>query len=258
MSDSHGKFVWYELMTPDPKAAETFYRSAIGWGAQDSGMPGMSYTLLTAGGMPVAGLMETPQRILDSGASAFWTGYVYVDDVDATVAQAEKEGSAVHHPPDDIPGVGRFAVIADPQGAAIALFKTQMMTPADAPPAGTPGTGGWHELYAGDLDTAFPFYSKLFGWTKADAMDMGPMGVYQLFGVRGGTPIGGMMTKPPTVPTPAWSYYFNVDGIDAAIARVQDGGGKIVNGPMQVPGGSWIAQCLDPQGAFFCMVAPRR
>ncbi len=139
MSDSHGKFVWYELMTPDPKAAETFYRSAIGWGAQDAGMPDMSYTLLTAGPIPVAGLMETPQRILDAGASAFWTGYVYVDDVDATVAQAEKEGSAVHHPPDDIPGVGRFAVIADPQGAAIALFKTEKMTPADAPPPARPG-----------------------------------------------------------------------------------------------------------------------
>ena len=258
MSDSHGKFVWYELMTPDPKAAETFYRTAIGWGAQDASMPGVSYTLLTAGGMPVAGLMETPQRILDAGASAFWTGYVYVDDVDATVAQAEKEGCAVHHPPDDIPSVGRFAVISDPQGAAIALFKTQMMTPADLPPGGTPGTTGWHELYAGDLDTAFPFYSRLFGWTKADAMDMGPMGTYQMFAVRGGTPIGGMMTKPPTVPAPVWSYYFAIDGIDAAIARVQAGGGKVVNGPMEVPGGNWIAQCLDPQGAFFCMVAPRR
>jgi uncharacterized protein len=258
MSDSHGKFVWYELMTPHPKAAEAFYRSAIGWGARDAGMPDMSYTLLTAGPVPVAGLMETPQRILDSGGSAFWTGYVYVDDVDATVAQAQKEGAAVHHAADDIPGAGRFAVIADPQGAVIALFKTQMMTPANAPPAGTPGTGGWHELYAGDLDTAFPFYSKLFGWSKADAMDMGPMGVYQLFGVRGGTAIGGMMTKPPTVPTPAWSYYFNIDGIDAGMARVQGGGGKVVNGPMQVPGGSWIAQCLDPQGAFFCIVAPRR
>jgi uncharacterized protein len=256
MSDSHGKFVWYELMTTDPKSAESFYRSVIGWGGRDAGMPGMSYTLLTVGDMPVAGLMEMPQRVADSGAPPFWTGYVYVDDVDASAAQAKKDGGAIHHAPDDIPGVGRFAVIADPQGAAIALFKTPMAA-GPSPTPGTPGHAGWRELYAGDREAAFAFYSKLFGWTKAAHHDMGPMGLYQLF-AAGGETIGGMMNKPPQGPAPCWLYYFNVDGIDAAIGRVQAGGGKILNGPMEVPGGSWIVQCADPQGAIFCLVAPRR
>jgi uncharacterized protein len=88
-------------------------------------------------------------------------------------------------------------------------------------------------------------------------MDMGPMGIYQMFAF-GGEAIGGMMTKPPSMPAPCWMYYFNVDGIDAAKARVETGGGAILNGPMEVPGGHWIVQCRDPQGAMFCLVAPRR
>jgi len=88
-------------------------------------------------------------------------------------------------------------------------------------------------------------------------MDMGPMGIYQLFATGDG-PVGGMMTKPPQIPTPFWTYYFNVEAVDAPVARVTQGGGKVVNGPMQVPGGSWIVQCFDPQGAFFAMVGPKR
>ena len=88
-------------------------------------------------------------------------------------------------------------------------------------------------------------------------MDMGAMGTYQLF-KAGGDPIGGIMNKPPSVPMPAWGFYFNVPGLDAASAKVTEGGGKIVNGPMEVPGGSWIVQCMDPQGAFFALVAPKR
>ncbi len=257
MSDSHGKFVWYELMTIDPKAAETFYRAVVGWGGQDSGMPGMAYTLLTVDGVPAAGLMEMPERVRSSGAPpSFWTGYVYVDDVDASAAQAVSDGAAVHHPPDDIPGVGRFAVISDPQGAAVSLFKSTMTGgPSFAP--GTPGSIGWHELYAGDRETAFAFYAKLFGWTKAEHFDMGPLGIYQLF-AAGGEAIGGMMTRPPQVPAPCWLYYFNVEAIDAAVARVEAGGGRILNGPFQVPGGSFIVQCVDPQGGPFCLMAPRR
>jgi predicted enzyme related to lactoylglutathione lyase len=256
MSGYHGKFVWYELMTTDTKAAETFYRSVIGWGAQDTGMPDMSYTLMTVGAIPVAGLMAVPQRALDAGARPSWTGYVAVDDVDARAAQAKQDGGAIHHPPDDIPGVGRFAVIADPQGASLCLFKSNV-EPGQSPTSGAPGTAGWRELYTTDREAGFAFYAKLFGWTKAEHVDMGPMGIYQLF-AAGGETIGGMMTKPPAVPRSSWTYYFNVDAVDAAAARVQAAGGQVLNGPHQVPGGSWIVQCCDPQGAMFSLVAPRR
>ncbi|MPZ55095.1 MAG: VOC family protein [Rhizobiales bacterium] len=256
MSSSHGTFVWYELMTTDTKAAENFYHNVIGWDAKDAGMPGVQYTLLSANGTQVAGLMELPKAASEAGARSGWNGYVAVDDVDARATQFEKAGGHIHRAPDDIPGVGRFAMVSDPQGAVLALFKGA--PGSEAPPAAsaTPGYGGWRELQAAEWQAAFAFYADLFGWTKAEAVDMGPMGVYQIFAIDGEM-IGGMMTKPEAVPAPFWLYYFNIDAIEAAKTRVEARGGKIVNGPHQVPGGSWIVHCLDPQGAMFALVGPR-
>ena len=255
MAQHPNPFVWYELMTSDTGSAVSFYRSVIGWGTQDSGMA--SYTLLTMGTSMVGGVMAIPDEARARGARPVWLGYIGVDDVDAYAKRVSAAGGAVHKPPEDIPGVGRFAVVADPHGAMFMLFKgSSTEAPAAAPP-GTPGHVGWHELRAGDGPAAFKFYSDLFGWTAAEAVDMGPMGVYQTF-AAGGAPIGGIMTKTPETPMPSWLYYFNVESVDAAIARVKDGGGRITNGPMEVPGGSWIAQGEDPQGAAFAVVAPTR
>ncbi len=252
-------FVWYELMTSDAAAAETFYRNVIGWQCADAGMPGMKYTLLSVGESAIAGLMDLPAEAAVAGARPGWLGYIAVDDVDTRLAQLLQAGGAVHHPAQDIPGVGRFATVADPQGAVFCLFKGHSDEAPPQPAAGTPGTMGWHELYAGDQDSAWAFYSSLFGWTQDEAIDMGAMGVYQLFAASAGGPaIGGMMTCPPEVPQPCWLYYVNVEAVDAAAARVTAAGGQVVSGPMEVPGGSWIVQCVDPQGAMFAMVAPQR
>ena len=214
------------------------------------------YTLFSMGPAMVAGLMPFPEGAEAHGARPCWTGYIGVDDVDDCAARIKTAGGAVHRSPEDIPGIGRFAVVADPHGAGFIVFKgTSDQAPPAAPP-GTPGHVGWHELQAGNLDAAFAFYSGLFGWTKADAMDMGPMGTYQLFAV-GGTPVGGMMTKVPEAPSAFWLYYFTVDALEAAMGRVKAGGGQVIHGPTQVPGGSWIAQCLDPQSAMFALVGSR-
>ncbi|HEX3496245.1 MAG TPA: VOC family protein [Methylocella sp.] len=251
-----GKFVWYDLMTSDIKAAESFYRRVIGWDAKDSGLADRSYTLLSVGPAMVGGLMPIPEAARANGARPVWTGYIGVDDVDAYAARVKAAGGAVHRAPEDIPGVGRFAVVADPHGAIFNLFKGDSeQEPAPAAP-GTPGHVGWHELSAGDGASAFAFYSGLFGWTKAEAMDMGAMGVYQLF-ATGGAPVGGMMTKMPQMPAPFWLYYFNVDAVEAAMTRVKDAGGQVIHGPMEVPGPMWIAHGLDPQGAIFAMVGPK-
>ncbi|MCA1439838.1 VOC family protein [Ensifer sp. IC4062] len=256
MTSEHGKFVWYELMTTDTKAAQTFYENVIGWRGSDAGMPGMEYTLFSVGDRHVAGLMTMPEGALEMKIPPAWLGYVAVDDVDAAAAKLAADGGNVHRAPDDIPGVGRFAIVTDPHGAVFALFKgTSEESPALEQMA--PGNVGWHELMAGDLDTAFPFYSNLFGWTKDQAMDMGDMGTYQIFAWNG-TQIGGMMTKPKDVPAPYWLYYFNVEALDAAIERAKAGGAKVVLEPMEVPGGAWIVQCIDPQGALFALVAPKR
>jgi hypothetical protein len=251
---SANTFVWYELMTTDLHAAQAFYADVVGWNTQDSGMPGMRYTRMLADSTPVAGAMTLPQEVCDTGGRPGWMGYIGVPDADAAVEKLTQAGGKVHRPPADIPGIGRFAVVADPQGATFALFQPHGGAQEPASPM-SPGHVGWHELYAGDGAEAFAFYSGQFGWSKGDAMDMGPMGVYQLF-QAGGLPIGGMMTKPPAIPQPYWGFYFTVPEINAAVDRVKSGGGQVLNGPMEVPGGAWIIQGLDPQGAAFALVAP--
>jgi len=257
MSETPARFVWYDVMTTDSKAAEAFYRLVMGWDTKDSGMADRSYTLLSVGPAMVGGLMPIPEEARAMGARPAWMGYVGVADVDSHEARVKAAGGSVHRAPEDIPGVGRFAVVADPQGAAFMLFSGPSgEEPAPVAP-GTPGHVGWHELHAGDRESAFAFYADLFGWTKVEAVDMGPLGIYQTF-AAGGAPIGGMMTKAPSLPVAFWLYYFNVEAIDAAAARVARGGGQIVNGPQQVPGGSWIVQCVDPQGAMFALVGSKR
>ena len=205
----------------------------------------------------VGGLMPIPEDARAMGVQPAWMGYIAVDDVDDYAKRVKAAGGAIYREPADIPGVGRFAVAADPHGAMFILFKgTGMQEPGPAAQT-TPGHISWHELYAGDLESDWKFYAGLFNWTKGDVMNMGPMGTYQLFST-GAAPVGGMMNKPPQVPVPFWTYYFNVEAADAAVARVAQGGGKVVNGPVQVPGGSWIVQCIDPQGAFFAIVGPKR
>lgn len=251
-----GKFVWYELMTTDPDAAEVFYREVIGWGSQDSSMTGFRYTLFTVDSVPVAGLMALTSDACAAGARPGWLGYVAVENVDAFVERAKAAHGTLHHGPADIPGVGRFAVLADPQGAAFALFQPATQE-SRLPAQSAPGHVGWHELHAADWQKAFDFYSGLFGWKKNDAIDMGAMGTYQLFALEEPS-LGGMFNKPAVEASPYWLFYINVPAIDAAAARVKDKGGKLINGPHQVPGGSWIIQCLDPQGAMFALVAPQK
>jgi predicted enzyme related to lactoylglutathione lyase len=257
MSNSQGRFVWYELMTTDTGAAKKFYSSVVGWGSEDASVPGVEYTSFTADGVPVGGLMTQPDEVKKMGAPPNWSGYIAVDDVDAATARVKELGGKVHMPPRDIPNVGRFSVVADPQGAAFMLFRSS--NPGQDQPADPTASGriGWHELYATDWEKAFAFYSEMFGWQKDEAADLGPMGIYQLFAYDG-RQVGGMFNKPPQVPVNFWLYYFNVGDIDAAADRVNKGGGKILMGPMEVPGGGmFIIQGMDPQGAMFALLGKR-
>jgi predicted enzyme related to lactoylglutathione lyase len=184
-----------------------------------------------------------------------WVGYVGVADVDQTAQAIAASSGTVHKEPWDIPNVGRVAMVADPQGAMFALFKLAG-APPEPPPGGTPGHGGWRELHARDWQAAFGFYAPLFGWNKLQAVDMGPMGTYQLFG-QGETQIGGMFNGAQAGQGASWLYYFNVESVDAAAARVGEAGGTRLMDIQQVPGGSWVVPCLDPQGARFAIVGPR-
>lgn len=253
------RFVWYDLMTTDVDAAVTFYGDVIGWTASDSGIPDSPpYTLFSAtDGQMAAGGMGLSPEAAAGGARPGWLGHIGVQGLESYGEKVQSAGGKIHRGPQIIPGIGRFSVAADPDGAAFILFEPKEGSVAPEPALGAPGRVGWHELHAGDREKAWTFYSGIFEWTNADAIDMGPQGMYQMF-ATGGYPVGGMMTKMPETPAPSWLYYINVDGIDAAVERTKSAGGSVMIGPHQVPGGSWIAQCLDPQGAVFAMVSMTR
>ena len=244
-AEVRGRFVWHELLTTDTAAAATFYPRIVPWRTQPSNMPG--YTIFMSGQSQVAGLMALP-READS-TPAHWLMYVGTADVDATCAQARALGARVCKSPADIPNVGRFAVLADPQGATFAVF-----TPGSGAPPVAPAFGGfsWHELATTDVAAALRFYGELFGWNKGVGHDMGTMGVYQLF-EHGGMAVGGMCnTQGPSTP-PSWLSYVHVADSGRAVGAVKSAGGRLLHGPVEVPGGSWIALFMDPQGGAFAV-----
>jgi predicted enzyme related to lactoylglutathione lyase len=253
------RFVWYDLLTTDLDAAMKFYGDVVGFTHADAGMPGPTYNLLSAGGINVGGALELSDEMCAMGMKPCWLGHIGTDNIDAMLPKLEALGGKVHRGKTPIPGVGHFAVVADPQGAGFHLFEPGPdRPPAQDIPAGTPGKVGWRELLAADWESVWPFYEELFGWKKNETYDMGPMGQYQLWRAYGENPDGGMFTKTPEIPAPFWQYYFVVHGADAAAERIKAGGGQVLMGPHEVPGGGWIVQALDPQGANFAVLSGDR
>jgi predicted enzyme related to lactoylglutathione lyase len=255
------KFIWYELMTRNLDSAIAFYAAVVGWNAADheNSTSDMRYVILSAGERGIGGAMELTDEMCAGGARPGWVGYIGVADTDAAAARIAEAGGTILMPPGDIPNVGRFAMVADPGGAPFYLLTP---TPRDDEPAPaeptSPGIISWHELYAGNGEkAAFAFYSSQFGWETMHEMDMGPMGTYRIFGADG-VQLGGMMDKPENVPASHWGFYFNVDGIDAAVERIAANGGKVTVDPHEVPGGSWIIQATDPEGVNFALVSATR
>ncbi len=247
-----GRFVWYDLMTTDVPAATAFYTAITGWGTQDFDMgPGGTYQMWTVGSVPIGGVMPNTPTGDAPAIPPHWMAHVAVANVDETVAQAESLGGTVISPAMDIPTVGRFAVIADPQGAVVSVFASLQPGTGDFAPK--LGEVSWHELMTSDHAAAFAFYSALFGWEKQQEMDMGAMGTYLMFGEQnGGAMYGGMMTITPDMPMPpSWLYYIQVDSADATAEQAKSLGGQVLFGPMDVPGGDRVAQIMDPQGAMF-------
>jgi uncharacterized protein len=248
------RFMWYELQTSDAAAAERFYTAVVGWKTDKMGEGPLTYTIFNPGRGGVGGMPILDPA--DVAAGPLWMGYIGVDDVDAYAARVPGAGGAVHIPPTDIPGIGRFAMATDPQGAAFTLFKGNQPEGPPTGAAGEPGYFDWHELATSDPKAGFSFYAGLFGWKALDAIEMGPAGAYQIFSQAGDQAEGGIMAQPADAKRPLWSHYIRVDSIAAAVERVKAAGGSITNGPHDVPGGDWIAQGLDPQGALFSLVGP--
>jgi predicted enzyme related to lactoylglutathione lyase len=253
MPNREGDHVWYELLTTDPDAAAEFYTGAVGWKVRNSGMEGVDYRLWSAPDADIGGLMKLPDG---APMPPMWLGYVGVADVDRKAAEVKQRGGAIHMPPTDIPNVGRFAMVADPQGVVFYVMRGNSDQPSTAFKPTAEGHCAWNELVTSDQNAALDFYTKLFAWEKGDAMPMPGMGDYRFLN-HGGGMIGAVMNRPHAEQRPMWNYYFRVSGIDAAADRVRSRGGKITFGPMEVPGGDWVINGIDPQGASFGLVGSK-
>ncbi|MDP9084587.1 MAG: VOC family protein [Pseudomonadota bacterium] len=254
LGDQSG-WVWYELMTNDVAAAKSFYGTVVGWTTQDMPMPDMTYTVLQAADSGVAGILPLSSEMTSAGMKPCWVGYIHATDVDGAAARLKSLGGKIYREPTDIPNVGRFAVVADPQGAVFHLFKPG--SSGSRTPSSDLGHIGWHELHTNDWLKAFDFYSAMFGWHRGDAIPMGAMGTYQLFTIKD-LAVGAMFNSPGATAQCFWLYYFKVTDIDAAAARLTAGGGRLMHGPQQVPGDLWIIQATDPQGAWFALLGTRK
>jgi predicted enzyme related to lactoylglutathione lyase len=271
MANPLGSFIWYELMTTDPDAAAKFYGAVVGWkitgpanseGADPAAKGGVDYRhIVRTDGGGNGGVLALTQEMCDGGARPVWLGYLYVADVDAAVQAIVADGGKSLMPAFDI-DVGRIAMVMDPQGLPFYVMKP--IPPVDNPHGESDVYDrwgeqhvSWNELYTPDLEAAQAFYAKHFNFEFNEKMSMGPMGDY-CFIDHGGQTIGAMMQKPPQVPMPLWNFYIRVADLDAAIAAVKAGGGQVINGPMEVPGGDRIINGIDPQGAPFSLVAKGR
>jgi predicted enzyme related to lactoylglutathione lyase len=250
-----GRPVWYELMTTDMAGAETFYKKVVGWtSAPFEGSPD-PYTVFKRGGqVQTAGLMKRPEGM---NMPPFWAMYVAVPKLEEAVAHIKRLGGSELSGVIEVPTIGRLQMLKDPQGAAFYIIQPSSTEerPETAPEV---GQASWHELMTTDAPAAMKFYSEIFGWRPSETLDMGPMGKYHMFNRPHGM-IGGMMNKPPEMAQvpPHWMIYFLVPDINAAVERIKANGGKILNGPMEVPGGDWVVNAMDPQGAAFALHAKK-
>ncbi|WP_265569781.1 VOC family protein [Sphingomicrobium nitratireducens] len=258
-----GAFIWYELLTPDPAAAKAFYDAVVGWDiATDPVAPGLEYRMIgRSDGGNAGGVMTLNEEMRANGARPVWLGYVHVEDVDATAAAIEKDGGTIRMSPWDQPGVGRLAMVTDPSGAPFYLMdpippEGQPDAVSDVFSVDRPQHVRWNELSSTDQDGAIDFYTRRFGWVQDGAMPMGEMGDYK-FIHHDGTAIGAIMKKPDAMPVSLWTYYVGVDDIDRAERAISEGGGQVVQPPMQIPGGEYSLVAMDPMGASFGLVGPR-
>ncbi len=263
MTDQQGSFIWYELKTDDPAGAKRFYDAVVGWSiATDTVAPGLEYRMIgRSDGGRAGGIMTLTEEMRAGGARPVWLGYLHAADVDRAIEAIRSDSGRVMMAPWDQPGVGRLAMVADPQGAPFYLMAPEPMPgPADAASdvfsVDQPQHVRWNELSTSDPVAAIGFYSRHFGWRQDGDMDMGELGKYQ-FLHQGETMIGAVMPKMPQMPASMWTFYIGVDDIDRATEAVRAGGGQVMQDPIEIPGGEYAINAVDPQGATFGLVGPR-
>lgn len=259
MTNPHGSFIWYELMTKDPTGAAKFYGDVVGWTVGESAPGPVEYRMLGAPDGHIGGMLTLTDEICEGGAFPTWLPYLGVDDVDAAAARFAAAGGKIQFDPYDIPGVGRIAMVSDPQGVPLYIMRGASEEASTAFGRHALGHVSWNELMTPDHAAAIAFYGEQFSLTAIGTMPMGAMGDYTFIAntESNGEAIGAIM---PTVPgaKSGWGMYFRVADVTSAAARVAAGGGKVMQDPMEVPGGEWIINATDPEGVSFGLVAAHK
>lgn len=255
--NAHGTPIWYELQARDADAAQAFYEAVIGWTIEPParGAP-MDYRMIGTGQGHVGGLAGVAEGQGPACVAPGWKIYFGVDDVDAAASEIAAAGGAVHLAPFDLPGVGRMAFAADPQGNVFYVMRgaTEGATSTAWSRNGM-GKCNWNELVTTDQEAAHAFYARVFGWRYPDRMAMPGMGDY-VFIDAGGETIGATMTQVAPDQPAGWQVYFRAPDIEIAAATVRAHGGTVMMGPMEVPGGDRIIVALDPAGTPVGVVGP--
>lgn len=260
-----GTPIWYELMTPDAGAVAPFYRATLGWEIPSEGhdMPnGAQYREIgRAGGGSAGGVLTLTPQMAGGGARPGWMTYFHVEDVDAAVERGTRAGGQVHMPASTMDGVGRMAMLSDPQGAP--FYVMDPTPPPDNPDAQSdvfqprsPGHAWWNELETTDEPGSTAFYKALFDWSMDNAMPMGEKGDYRFIDYDDGQ-LGAINPWMADYMTVGWLPYFGVADIEAAKAAVQASGGTVEQDIHEVPGGDFIFMATDPAGASVAFVGPK-
>ncbi len=238
---------WVDHGTRDLETSNKFYATLFGWEADDQGEDMGHYTLMRKGGKTVAGNMPAMSEEQPSA----WVTYVSVDDADTTVDAAKKAGATVFVEPMDVADIGRMAVFADPEGAAIGVWQPKTFKGAEL--ANEAGAFAWNELNTRDLPSAKAFYAGVFGWK---ANDLAMEGMNYTEWKLGDKAVAGMMTMPDMVPAevpPHWLVYFGVEDTDASVATAAGLGAATLVPPTDIPPGRF-AVLADPDGAAFAVI----
>lgn len=245
-----GRFVHNDLMTTDPEKSRRFFTELFGWTTEDVDMGGGEiYTLLSDRVRSFGGIATLDQTL---GVPSHWRPYISCPSVDDACALATNLGATLIIEPVDIPGgYGRFALVADPQGAVFSPYAKDNATEYDDTIEA--GSIEWYELCTSDPEAATALYTRLFGWeTESMHMDSGPYTVLRSAGMA----VGGIMKKMDEMPVSAWIPYIRVPEINQALKDMRQLGGEVYFDPLEIPGIGQISWGADPTGAIFAVLEP--
>ncbi|MGA8295673.1 MAG: VOC family protein [Acidimicrobiales bacterium] len=239
----HGVPSWVDHGTSNLDGSVAFYTALFGWDVQDMGEDAGHYHIASLRGLPVAGIGP----LMDGSGITRWTTYVNVDDADEVIDKIKKEGGTVVFGPMDVMDQGRMAVAIDPAGAAFGIWQPRVHIGAQL--VNEPGAFSWNHLLSHDIEKASAFYSAVFGW----GVETDEENNSKNFSVNGRVVCGGMQIgedMPAGIPS-YWEPYFGVESADQAAKKVEDLGGKVNMGPMDMADAGRIASVMDPEGAAF-------